>query len=324
MAATTGGVLTFALVGGREELKDKIWNISPKDTPFYNKCGKEKVSQTFVEWMTDTLADVDTSNAQLEGDDVTPDTSTQPTRLNNSTQILRKSLAVSGTTEVTNKAGRASEYARQLTKKNLELKRDIEAALTSNQTPVPAAHPSNPSGGSADSTTARVLRPYCGWITTNDVRGSGGSDGNATTAATDAGTQRAFTEDLLITALQNAWTSGGQPSDLLMGAFNKRAFSGFSGLSTRMDKSEDKKVVATVDVYESDFGPVRAHLSRFSRARDVLVVDFDYWAVGTLRPTKVVDLAKIGDSERGFMITELTLIARNEASSSIIADLTTS
>jgi hypothetical protein len=48
------------------------------------------------------------------------------------------------------------------------------------------------------------------------------------------------------------------------------------------------------------------------------------WAVGVLRPTRNTELAKTGDSEKRQIITELTLICKNEKSSGLVADNTTS
>ena len=50
----------------------------------------------------------------------------------------------------------------------------------------------------------------------------------------------------------------------------------------------------------------------------------DMWSVGILRPTKNSELAKTGDSTRRQVVTELTLICKNEKASGIIADNTTS
>jgi hypothetical protein len=54
----------------REDLSDVIYNISPVDVPFQSNIGRDKASQTFTEWQTDTLAAATTTNAQLEGDDL--------------------------------------------------------------------------------------------------------------------------------------------------------------------------------------------------------------------------------------------------------------
>jgi hypothetical protein len=50
----------------------------------------------------------------------------------------------------------------------------------------------------------------------------------------------------------------------------------------------------------------------------------DMWAVGVLRPTKNVELAKTGDAETRQVLTELTLIAKNEKANGMIADCSTS
>ena len=75
--------------------------------------------------------------------------------------------------------------------------------------------------------------------------------GDGTDARTD-GTQRALTESLLKTAIQSCWTEGGNPSCVMVGPHNKTVISGFTGGSTRFDKGEDKKLFASIDVYESD------------------------------------------------------------------------
>ena len=60
-------------------------------------------------------------------------------RVGNYTQISRKSMIISGTAEVVNKAGRGSELAYQAAKKGNELLRDIEAILSGNQASVAPA-----------------------------------------------------------------------------------------------------------------------------------------------------------------------------------------
>ena len=52
----------------------------------------------------------------------------------------------------------------------------------------------------------------------------------------------------------------------------------------------------------------------------ILVLDMEYWAIAELDGIQEVPLAKTGDSDRAMIITELTLEARNQASSGKIAD----
>ncbi len=314
MAIVTNTYLTFSAVGNREDLIDQIYNIAPKDTPFMASVGKSKAAAVLHEWQTDSLAAA-AANAQLEGDDITAFQAVTPTaRVGNRCQISYKTAIVSGTQDVTDKAGRQREMVYQLVKRSNELKRDMEFVLTNNQAPA-----------TGDSSNARQLRPLCGWYRSpsngNANRGAGGADGTASAAATD-GTQRPLTESLVKTVLQSCWTNGGNPDLIMVGPFNKTVFSGFTGNSSRLDQSEDRKVIATVDVYESDFGTHKIVASRFSRERDCHVLDTGLWSVGYLRKMQTVDLAKTGDADKSMVLAEYTLEARNQIGSGIVADLT--
>ena len=136
--------------------------------------------------------------------------------------------------------------------------------------------------------------------------------------------KRPLTESLVKTVLQSCWTNGGNPDLIMVGPFNKTVFSGFTGNATRLDQSEDKKLISTIDVYESDFGAHKIVASRFSRERDCHILDSSLWGVAYLRKMQTIDLAKTGDAEKGMVLAEYTLEARNQAGSGIVADLTTS
>lgn len=273
--------------------------------------GKTKATQTLHEWQTDALAAA-AANAHIEGDDSSSDALTATTREKNSTQILKKTRLVSGTARVVDAAGREDELDYQVAKGMKEMKRDLEKAITSEAGRV-----------AGNSTTARELRGYECWITTNGSYGAGGSDGADTTDVTD-GTQRAFTETLLKAEIKSVYTQGGDPDVLMVGPFNKQVASGFTGGATRFDNSEDKKLVAAVDVYVSDYGSFKIVPNRFQRDRTALLMQTDMWKLAVLRPITREKLAKTGDSDKVQLVWEVTLEARNEKSSGKIADLTTS
>ena len=90
--------------------------------------------------------------------------------------------------------------------------------------------------------------------------------------------------------------------------------------------AEDRSLVATIDVYVSDFGEIQVVADRILRSsgRSALLVQTDMFATAFLRPFQVSELAKTGDAEKRLLLAEWTLVARNEASSATIADLTTS
>ena len=320
MAIVANTFQTYTAIGNREDLSDIIYNISPTDTPFMSSIGKEKAAGTLHEWQTDALAAA-AANAQVEGDEITFNAVTPTVRINNQTQISRKSVIVSGTQDTVNSAGRNNELAYQISKSSKELKRDMEVVLTANQ--------SRAAGGAA---AARTLAGLTSWIQANTSVGTNGANGQTNpgggavdtpgTLRTD-GTQRAFTEAQLKDVVKQCWDNGGDPSMIMLGSFNKQKLSGFTGGSTKMTQADDKKLVAAIDIYESDFGSMTVVPNRFSRSRDVFVLQPDMWAVAYLRDFQMIDLAKTGDAEKKAMLAEYTLVAKNEAANGAIFDLTT-
>ena len=314
MAQPTNTFDTYDSVGEREDLSDVIYSISPTDTPFLSSAAKTQATAVLHEWQTDSLAAASTSNAVIEGDEATLDASTATTRLSNSTQIMDKTVVITGTQESVDKAGRASELAYQIAKRAKELKRDMEATITGNIAEV---------GG--NSSTARKMGTLGSWVTTNDDLASDGASGaGAGNAAHTDGTQRAFTEAQLKSVIKSVWNAGGDPSMIMVGPFNKQKLSGFTGNSTRFDAGADATLYTSVDVYASDFGQLQVVPNRFSRDRDAYVLDMNYWGIAFLRDFTMHELSKTGDSEKRQLLVEATLESRNEGASGMVADLTTS
>jgi len=320
MAIATNTFLTFDSKGNREQLANAIYMITPTETPFVSMCVKENAKGTLEEWQTDALASTDTTNAQLEGDDVTTYSAVSATtRVGNYMQISRKTLIVSGTQEVIDKAGRDSEIAYQTAKRGKELKRDIESICFAAQ-----------AGVGGNSTTARKTAALNAWVKTNTDFGSGGADPTYTSGVPNAartdGTQRAFTETILKTVIQEVWTAGGDLRYLFVGPVNKQRVSGFSGIATRtvdISKAAPTMIIGAADVYASDFGNLTVMPSRFQRERDAWFLDFQYLAIAHLRPFKREKMAKTGDAEKLMLLQEWGLKVRQEAGLALAADLTT-
>ena len=87
---------------------------------------------------------------------------------------------------------------------------------------------------------------------------------------------------------------------------------------------DDKKIIASADIYVSDFGEIEIVPSRQCRSRTGYLVQSDMVAYATLRNMETEDLAKTGDSDRKQLLCEWTLEVRNEKAHGLIADLTTS
>ena len=313
---------TYTSIGNREDLQDMIYDISPTDTPFMSSVGKSSATGVLHEWQTDSLAAATLANAAVEGADATSATLSPTVRVGNRTQISQKTIQISGSEETVDKAGRKSEKAYQLAKASSELKRDMEKILLSNQ--VAAA------GTGGGSPTARKLGGLQAWINTNFVGGSGGSAGSLGTTARTNGTDAAFTEAMLKTAVKSAYTNGGNPTVLMVPPTQKQVVSSFGGIAAQRyeaPKNAPTTIMGAADVYLSDFGTLSVVPNRFMTGdtaddgEQAFVLDPEFAGVAFLRPFQTNELAKTGDSEKTQLLVEYTLEVKNEAAHAIIADL---
>ena len=311
MGVPTSSYETYDAVGNRDDLSDMIYNIAPTDTPILNSIPKAKADAVLHEWQTDTLASA-SQNIVAEGDDATTDAATATVRLSNSSQISDKVPRVTGTQQAVNKAGRRDEMAYQIAKRAKELKRDMENDIASNNAEV-----------TGSSGTAREHGGLPAWLNTNTSHGAGGSAGSLGNTAATNGAQRPFTEDLLQATIKSCWDAGGDPDCIIVGSFNKQEMSAFTGNATRYKDANDRKLVAAIDVYDSDFGSLEVIPDRFSRARDAFLLEKEMLATAYLREFRLWDLAKTGDTEQKQLLVEYTLEMRNEAAHGFIADLNT-
>ena len=308
---------TFQSIGNREDLSDVIYSISPTDTPIMSSIGKSKATAVYHEWQTDSLAANTTANALVEGATASDITVTPTSRLGNYTQIVGKTVMVSGTLEAVDKAGRKSEKAYQLAKVSSEIKRDMETIITANQ---------GQSAGNAS--TARTLGALLSYIKSNTSK-----NGTATTGVdpvtvgvstrTD-GTTRTFTEAMLKTVIASVFTNGGTPSTLFVSPTQKQVVSGFTGLAAQryqVPTSGQATILAGADLYQSDFGVLSIVPDRFMRTRDALILDPEYAALAYLRPFQTNELARVGDAEKTQILAEFTLEVRNEAAHGGVFDL---
>lgn len=316
MTQISGTLSKYDLTGIREDLENIIYNTDPTETPVASALSRVTATNTNHEWQTDTLASASSTNAQIEGDQFSYTAPGATTRLGNHTQTLRKTVLVTGTARAVNTAGREDELGYQVAKMGKELKRDIESSICANNAKV-----------AGNDSTAREFAGLPTWLISNTDFASDGADatGDGTDARTD-GTQRAFTESQVKSVLQSAYTNGAEVDNFLaiMGPFNRQIWSTFSGNATRLDRSEDEKLYASVRFYVSDFGEIQAVPDRFSRARDVLFLDPEMAKLAVLRPMQTIEPAKTADADPRVMLTELTLVVNNEKAHGGVFDLTTS
>jgi hypothetical protein len=316
----------------REDFADVIYNIAPTDCPLMSNIGRDTAKQTYTEWQTDTLATPNTGNAVIEGDDAPAnDAFVATNRVGNFTQISRKVVQVSGTVETVGLAGIKSMLGYEMAKKAKELKRDMEAILTSDQI-----------GVVGNNSTARKLSALGSWIITNYRNAaaatggtpaapamSSGSDGYPATAAVDNSTPGDFAEADLKAMIQDVWTEGGdvEGSFVMAGPFNKTQVSGFTGIATRfrdVPAGKQAQIVGAADVYVSDFGTVNIVPNRFQPENRVYMIDPSMLAISYLRSFRTIALAKTGDNTKRMLLVEYTLKVRNQKGLGTVRSLTTS
>lgn len=322
MAQPTNTFDSYDALGNREDLQDKIYMVSPEKTPVVSSIRRFTATQRLHEWQRDSLATPNKDNAVIEGDDRTGTALTATSRVANTVQLFDQVAVVSATQEKTKSAGRGSEMKYQISKKMVELKRDIEAMVLSDNVAV-----------AGNSTTARKSAGLGAMVYTNISHGGAGAtpahtSGLATTAQT-AGTNRAFTETLLKTVLQSTYTASGEfPSLISLTPSHKGTFSAFAGIAVnryQVAKGKQGVIVGGADVYMSDFGELTAvpnYVQATANATTAFVLNPEYMGIAYLGGFKSEPLAKTGHTEKELVSAEACLVVTSETAQAAIKNLT--
>jgi hypothetical protein len=309
-----------SLKGDREDLIDKIFNTSPTEAPVVSSIGRTTATNTFHEWQRDSLAAANADNAAIDGDDASMEAQTPTERVGNYMQIFRKVKGVSRRANIVKKAGRGTEMAYIKAQAMLEIKRDIEAMVLSNNAAVaPTTSVAGKSAGLGVQSYANAFH--------NGAGATAAWTAGAPTTAVTAGTNRTFTEALLKTACQNVYTnSGGVASMVVMSPSHKALFSAFAGIAQNRLEVKGKNqgtIIGAADVYVSDFGALEIvpHYL-MAGATDVHLLNTDYLDLAVLDGFKTEPLAKTGDSEKVMIITDCALAVRAPKAIAKLSNLT--
>lgn len=288
---------SYDQVGKKEDVSDIISNISPTKVPFQTSIGTEKVNNTIYQWQEDSLASAG-ANAQVDGFTASDATLTATTMRSNYTQILQKTIKVSGTADAVSTYGRAKESAYQMAKAAAEVKRDLEYAMVGR---TQAA-----TQGSAG--TARQFAAVTNLIDSNNKVKTGGT----TTAMSEAN---------LLTAMQKLYDAGVEADICLVTSNDALTIADFakaSGSLRQRDMQLGTKLVNAVDVYVSPFGEVKVVIDRFLLAGDTILYAPDMWKQAVLRPWFRETLAKDGDNTKMMIAGEFGLMHKNFLASAYI------
>lgn len=312
MTVPTNTLQSVSVVGNREDLVNVIFNVDPDVTVLQTALKKTKASNTYHEWMTDSFAAPNATNAKIQGDDATADALSAAVRLGNYTQISAHTAQIAGTNAAMNSNGGVGKMGYQLLKKVKELKRDVEASVFDNHART-----------APTTSVAGVSAGLPAWLKTNTNIGATGVNptGDGSNART-AGTARALTEAMLQGVLLSAFQATGQIPKLAFAyPKQKQQISAFQGNGTRYVELQGKKLNTAFDIYVSDFGEVTIVPSIFQAAGTITLVHPDYVKLAYLRPFQKVPLSKTGDSERVQILQEWTLEMSNEKAHAAVYDL---
>jgi hypothetical protein len=169
----------------------------------------------------------------------------------NYTQILKDWIIVTGTMEVIDRYGYASERSYQEEKKIKELALDLENALLYGVLSYDAGPPRR-------STMGGLLQ----YVLLDGVTNSRSNLLNAASGV--------FDENMLGNALQAMWDVGGKPDYIMVNGTNKRRMTAWITPRIRTERTE-RTAGASVGSYESDFGTIDIVMNRNLRAADVII-----------------------------------------------------
>ena len=277
--------LTYHDEALREDLLSIITNLSPNETQLISGLGTSNATSIRHEWLIDTLGDVK-ANAQLEGAAATYHTITDPTRLNNYTQIIKQGYNISDTERSTDNAGFEDRYRYEQVKAMKMWKNDAEYSLMRG------------SLASGQTNVARLMR---------------GVKDSLSLITAQSGVS--MTETMLNDYFQAVWdNTSTMVNAVYCPMYMKRKISGFTAGSTKNTNNSDRRLINAVDVYEADAASVVklfAHryvsISGTDTNYGVVCINEDMFKVAYLRKPFLQEIAKTGDFSGGNIVGELTL-----------------
>lgn len=347
-AVNLGNVPLFGNI--REDLMEKIHNISPVTRPFCDNIGTSKATNTYKEWGLEALEPATPNNARIDGSssDGINDT-VLGERVGNYCQQATKTVRVSDRGRNVNTIGGSDELIRQLMRRTQSLKRDEESTYLSRNIAVPGDGTATP-GKSAG---------VGGWIgtgqaATNSDRGAGGADpilsgdpGGYPTTGAVAGTKRALSETGVKAMLREAYNSGGAPTMAIstldgIEIFSDYLFTSSARVATlQSDAPQSNRVrggsgngktgggivaQGSVNIFISTYGTIELTPSLFQPEVDTGVADMYFidpllWERAYLQGYETKELARTGLATNREISVDFTLCSLNEAGSSVFADI---
>lgn len=344
--------LAGVAVGGqiREDLMQKIFDVSPIDLPFTDAVGREDSEAHYKEWVREALETANKDNARIDGSSSSGINNTVTgERLGNYHQIATKTVRLSDRARKVRGIESTDELIRQLMKRQKALRRDVEASAVSRNVAVAG-------DGSA---TASKSAGVGAWIGTgqaspNSNRGATGADpilsgnpGGYPTTAAVAGTKRALSEATIKSMHREAYLKGGNPSiamsvPAVIEKLSDYLLTSTAKVATIQTYADQKNMIragsgngltgggvsaqGSVNLFITPWGVLELCPNRFqpdsaSGAADLYLLDPDYWAMSYLQGYETKTLAREGLGENREISVDYTLVSMAEEASAVVADI---
>jgi hypothetical protein len=277
---------TYDSVGAKEDVSDVISTLTPHKVPFSSSIGQDTVKQKVYQWQEDEL-EGGQDNAQVEGFDATEEAMTTTSMRQNTTQIMSRTIKLSGSLQATDHYGRANELARQLVKKGKSLRLDLERAYVGVDQAMVLGDNNTPRRTASASQLIAA---------TNKIDGGGNP----------------ISETLVQAAIRKAFDSGSDSAETFMvKPTDAEAVSLFAGTADRVRDVgiNPAKIVVKVDIYVTALGTLRVTINREIKKDFALLYDPSMWKKtvlkgrGWFRET----LAKTGDNTKIMLAGEYGL-----------------
>ncbi len=310
---------SFNVVNNREDKTDLYTIVSPEETPMLSGLPKFRAqTATLIEWTADDYENVSFAGT-IEGTDQTThkDKTENRVLLSNRYQEERRPYAVSNIQNKVDVAGVSDEVSFAQSKAMVELKRDLESALGSNE--------EVQLGSGAQ---ASKLRGLGKWIDSSNTN----IDSSVRTPSASEGTTSTLSESSFNDVLQSVFEQSGSVMDMRLyaGPTLQRKISDFTraeGNTTptpfivNSDQSS-REIVFSVQFYRGDFANVQiisdlflgrtsgSGLTTASKQTGYLV-DPDKVHCSVWEDMNIVEQTDNGGGPRGFARGILTSIVKN-------------
>lgn len=284
--------------GKKLDFEDYISSTFRDETKFLSLIGTGKAEATKFEWLEDEL-DKPRSEGYAECADADDEDGSQPDELSNVTQIFRRTIKLSGTSNAVSLYGRRSELQYQLDMRGKEIRRDREYAYLNN-------------GDAVVKEAGDKGRKTAGFTGKELLRAE-----NILTMKAD----KSDMESQIQAAGRLLWNTGGKPTTLMCNVDMSEAISALQQKQSERLRvfNNEKAVITEVNSFTTAVGQtLKVVYNDLMPASTIYMFNPSDYKDKVLRRITSEPLAKNGDCIRYMLISESGLQVRNRAYSAAI------